>query len=153
NSFALAGVNGRKFRDLHILTGMHSSFNNTHAALESQVCEIAMQDELQGKAGVIGLKHLDASAVCQKQRAFVVVGHSHVLPLLAIVPDQLDQSAVRHKRKLSQQVETPSADDSVVLNGKFQGSGFLVAFIEYVVHPSITHFKREKIGGHANARL
>src|SRR5262245_8567082 len=112
-----------------------------------------MQYELHGQSGIVCLKHLDSSTISEKQRPFLVVGHPHVLTFLPIVANKLDLAPFLRKGELRQHVKTAPPHDSVVLNSKFQASGFLPTSIEDVIDPPIPDFKRQKIGGHTHARL
>jgi hypothetical protein len=146
-------MNGRQLCDLNILASVHSRFDDTHPALESKIDEVPVQHELHGQAGIVCLKYLDSIAVGQKQWAFFVVGHSYILPLLAVVSKQFDQTAVLNKWELSNQIETATADNPAVLNCKLHGTGLLTVLGDDVVNPPIAHLERQKIGGHSHTGL
>jgi hypothetical protein len=75
------------------------------------------------------------------------------LPLLAIVSNQLDLFAILNEWKMTEEIKAAAANNSIVLNRKLHGSDLLAGFIENVVDPAITDFKRQEIRGHTNSRL
>src|SRR5262249_34687463 len=118
-----------------------------------EIDEVTVQDKLHRQAGIVRLKHFDSSAVSQKQRAFLVIGHAHVLALLAIVSKQFDLAAILDKWELRDQIKTAAANDPAILNCEFHGTSLLTVLGDDVVDPPIAHLKGKKIGRHPHTGL